>query len=595
MSYLGSWKIDDVVTFSAQTHDPATGIATDADSAPTYRVYEDETATPILTGTMATLDAGNTDGFYSEQITLSAANGFENGKSYTIRILGTVDGISAAMTHTLQMRAEVGSINSISANAITATAIQDGAITAAKFATDAITSDAISVSAHEEIANETVDALMDFDIDGYTSLAGSVAAYWQAWQSRTQDILEDTGTTIPAQITARTLAAASYATAANQTTILSNQATLATAIADVPTVAEFEARTIVSASYSTLTAAQVNAEVDTALADYDGPTNAEMEARTLVAAAYATAANQSTIATAIADVPTVAEFEARTIVAASYSTLTAAQVNAEVDTALADYDAPTNAEMVARTLVAASYGTAANQATIAGFLDTEIAEIITDLGTITTHLTDIKGGSFNGATDSLEEISDAVAGISSGTGSGARTITITVDDGTDPLESARVRLTKGAESYVGSTDVDGELVFNVDDGTWVVAITLPGYTFAGASLIVNGDETQTYSLTALSITPPSDPELCTGYMVTLDKEGLVVAGIDITVKLVDGPGTAGYAYERNLWVETSDVNGYVEFVGLVRGARYRIRRETSEWVEFVVPDADTVALAEVVG
>lgn len=42
-----------------------------------------------------------------------------------------------------------------------------------------------------------------------------------------------------------------------------------------------------------------------------------------------------------------------------FNDLSAAQVNAEVDTALADYDAPTNAEMVARTLAAASYATAA--------------------------------------------------------------------------------------------------------------------------------------------------------------------------------------------------------------------------------------------
>lgn len=53
-------------------------------------------------------------------------------------------------------------------------------------------------------------------------------------------------------------------------------------------------RTIVDSIGATATA-QVNAEADTALADYDGPTNTEMEARTLAAAAYATAANQTTI------------------------------------------------------------------------------------------------------------------------------------------------------------------------------------------------------------------------------------------------------------------------------------------------------------
>lgn len=58
-----------------------------------------------------------------------------------------------------------------------------------------------------------------------------------------------------------------------------------------------------------------------------------------------------------------------------------ASVNAEVDTALADYDAPTNAEMEARTLVAASYATAANQTTIAGYIDTEVAAILAAVDT----------------------------------------------------------------------------------------------------------------------------------------------------------------------------------------------------------------------
>jgi hypothetical protein len=69
-----------------------------------------------------------------------------------------------------------------------------------------------------------------------------------------------------------------------------------------------------------LTAAQVNTEVDTALADYDAPTKAELDSGL-----------------------------------AGLNDLSAADVNAEVDTALADYDGPTNAEMEARTLPAADY------------------------------------------------------------------------------------------------------------------------------------------------------------------------------------------------------------------------------------------------
>jgi hypothetical protein len=93
---LGTRHIDDALTFYCTTTRFDTGAATDADSAPTYRVYEDETSTPILTGTMALLDSANTAGFYSEGITLSAANGFEIGKSYSIYITGAVNSVTGA-------------------------------------------------------------------------------------------------------------------------------------------------------------------------------------------------------------------------------------------------------------------------------------------------------------------------------------------------------------------------------------------------------------------------------------------------------------------------------------------------------------------
>ena len=107
MSYYGSWKIDALLTFVCDTHSSTTAGQTDADSAPTYRIYEDETGTPILTGTMALLDDSNTVGFYSEQVTLSAANGFERGKSYHVRIHAIVGSVAANITHNFQIGAHV--------------------------------------------------------------------------------------------------------------------------------------------------------------------------------------------------------------------------------------------------------------------------------------------------------------------------------------------------------------------------------------------------------------------------------------------------------------------------------------------------------
>lgn len=105
--YLGSWKIDDVLYFYANTTRFDTGNATDADSDAGYRVYENETGTPLLTGAMSLLDSANTAGFYSEAITLSAANGFEKGKQYSIYKFATVNSVAGASHDTFQIEAEV--------------------------------------------------------------------------------------------------------------------------------------------------------------------------------------------------------------------------------------------------------------------------------------------------------------------------------------------------------------------------------------------------------------------------------------------------------------------------------------------------------
>lgn len=93
-SWLGYRNIDDLLTFAVNTHSASTGAATDADAVPSYRVYEDETGTAILTGSMAKLDDTNTTGFYSEQLTLSAANGFEAGKCYSVYISAAVSSVT---------------------------------------------------------------------------------------------------------------------------------------------------------------------------------------------------------------------------------------------------------------------------------------------------------------------------------------------------------------------------------------------------------------------------------------------------------------------------------------------------------------------
>jgi len=106
MSYLGKWEINDYLTFPSNTHRVDTGVATDADAVPSYRIYEDETGTAIITGDMAILDNANTTGFYSARIQLRSNDGFEKGKCYTIYIEATVDSVLGTTNHTFQILAD---------------------------------------------------------------------------------------------------------------------------------------------------------------------------------------------------------------------------------------------------------------------------------------------------------------------------------------------------------------------------------------------------------------------------------------------------------------------------------------------------------
>jgi hypothetical protein len=215
--YIGSWKIDDTPTFTVTTHTASTGAVTDADAVPAYRVYEDETGTAILTGNMAKLDDAGTTGFYSEQITLSAANGFEKGKSYNIVITAAVGAVTGATIRNLQIEAEVdaNSVSNIGANVITAAsiatgaidadAIADGAIDAGAFAADAITAAKIADGAIDAATFAagaiTATVIADGAIDAATFAAGAITATVIATGAIDADALAvDAGTEIAAAV-----------------------------------------------------------------------------------------------------------------------------------------------------------------------------------------------------------------------------------------------------------------------------------------------------------------------------------------------------------------------------------------------------------
>jgi len=225
-------------------------------------------------------------------------------------------------------------------------------------------------------------------------------------------------------------------------------------------------------------------------------------------------------------------------------------------------------------------------------LQIEASTVLAKESTLTT----IKGAGFSSSTDTLEKIAESVGAISSGTGSGARTVTITVELSGDPVEGALVRLTKAAETYLGTTDSSGEVVFNVDDGTWTVAITAANASFDGDELIVNGDETATYTVTATSLTP-SSASLVTGYWTCYTHTGVVESGVTITMICKKVPSEAGFALDSAVRTATSGVDGVAQFANLIPGATYQVKRGSGENYSIKVPDdaTGTVELNSIIG
>jgi hypothetical protein len=129
--FLGTVKLAGNLTFYTTTHTLATGAAVDADAVPGYRVYEDETGTPLLTGSMALLDDANTTGFYSEQIAVTVANGFEVGKDYCIRITKVIGGVTSTEAQTFAVDSKrVSDLNDLAAGAAMTWTVSAAAMTA---------------------------------------------------------------------------------------------------------------------------------------------------------------------------------------------------------------------------------------------------------------------------------------------------------------------------------------------------------------------------------------------------------------------------------------------------------------------------------
>lgn len=156
---------------------------------------------------------------------------------------------------------------------------------------------------------------------------------------------------------------------------------------------------------------------------------------------------------------------------------------------------------------------------------------------IIDHLTDIKGSGWADPNDTLKGIRDKIDTLVTTALTGPHTVTPTVNDGTDPIQDARVTLRRNSpiESETIETGPTGvvEKNFTVEPATWIVEVTAANHVGLATTLDVDGDKTPTYSLTPVVISPATDPDLCNVAVDVLNALGEKLKNAEVSVAVTE--------------------------------------------------------------
>jgi hypothetical protein len=184
-------------------------------------------------------------------------------------------------------------------------------------------------------------------------------------------------------------------------------------------------------------------------------------------------------------------------------------------------------------------------------------------------------------------------------GKGAYVYTVTVTDGTNPLENVTVRMkANSVQNYAALTNASGIATFELDAATYTLSMTLSGFQHMPESVVVSGAGNTDAEMTTVTLTP-SDVDKTTGYLVCYDENGTVEQGVAIScfVSQIRSSGM-GIAFDSTERTETSGADGLVQFSNLVKGATYTFKRGTSAKTYLVtVPDnaGATYELPDIIG
>lgn len=186
--------------------------------------------------------------------------------------------------------------------------------------------------------------------------------------------------------------------------------------------------------------------------------------------------------------------------------------------------------------------------------------------------------------------------------SGARLVTLhTQTAGAVTIPGASITIRDAADTTtlaVVQTDVSGNAVVSLDDGSYKLRVVRSGYTFSSpVSLTVSADDTVNVEGTAVNVTPPSAPDKCVITGDLYDSSGEPLVGVSVTSVVVtsaDGQFVSGKTMGNptDPVTETTDENGHFEMEQTI-GASVRFRAMAAG-IDFTktVPNAGSVNIAD---
>lgn len=164
--------------------------------------------------------------------------------------------------------------------------------------------------------------------------------------------------------------------------------------------------------------------------------------------------------------------------------------------------------------------------------------------------------------------SDAVVraeeSFTSATGSGAGLMTVTVDNGTDPVEGATVLLVdqaSGVTAATGTTNASGQVVLAHGGGAYRLVVIRAAMTFPVTSLsLTETSSSQTVHGTAQAVSPSADPAECVLFATLRNLDGTARAGVVGTLQLVKVPTVLSGSYFVGQEIQaTSAGNGIISW------------------------------------